>query len=53
MPIIRHKNYYQFGETGKRYYYLPGNAKSRQQALAKAKKQGRAIEWSKNKFKRY
>lgn len=48
MPIIHGKNYYQFGLTGKRYYYEIGNKLSRDIAKQKALKQGRAIERSKS-----
>jgi len=43
--------YYQFGEKergGKKYCYPLGNERARKLALAKAKKQGRAIESSKH-----
>ena len=55
MPIIQSKDtygsYYRWGHQ-KKYYYIPGNAKSRTQALNKCKKQARAIQWSINNFKR-
>lgn len=37
------KGYYQYGETGKRYYYEIGNKESRTIARQKAEKQARAI----------
>lgn len=47
MPIRRgyttKGGYYQFGKGGKRYFYKPSNKQSRLIALAKAKRQGRAI----------
>jgi len=46
MPIIRSKNYYQFGLTGTKYYYEPGNKLSREIAKQRAKRQGRAIKRS-------
>jgi len=56
MPIHRssdkHGTYYQWGSQAK-YYYIPGNEKSRIKALNKCRRQMRAIEWSKNNFKRY
>jgi hypothetical protein len=52
MPIKVHysngKAYYQFGSTGKKYYYIPHNAKSRAIAKSKCHKQARAIEYRKN-----
>jgi hypothetical protein len=46
MPVTRNKDgqgpYYQWGESGKKYHYEPGNKKSREQAKKKAEKQGRA-----------
>jgi hypothetical protein len=55
MPILNNKDtkgsYYQFGTTGKKYYYKTGNVKLRTLARAKAAKQGRAIEWSKHRKK--
>lgn len=46
MPVRRSKDskgpYYRWGESGKKYHYEPGNAKSREQARSKAEKQGRA-----------
>lgn len=43
MPIKRHRNYYQYGETGKKYYYTSGDKQSRSHAKRKAVKQMRAI----------
>lgn len=48
MPIHRGKNFYQFGNSGKKYYYTPGDVTSRKMALSLAQAQGRAIESSKN-----
>ena len=42
MPIHRGSNFYQWGNQTK-YYYTPGNKKSRESALKKAQKQARAI----------
>jgi hypothetical protein len=42
-------SYYQWGSRGKKYYYVAGNAASRERARMKAMKQARAIEWSKHK----
>lgn len=36
--------WYRWGKTGKKYYYTPGDEKSRVRARNKAVKQGRAIE---------
>jgi len=51
MPIHRssdkHGTYYQWGSQAK-YYYIPGNEKSRIKALNKCRRQMRAIEWSIN-----
>lgn len=41
--------YYQWGDSGKRYFYEPGNVRSRASARGKAKRQGRAIEASKRR----
>ncbi len=49
MPLIRGRNYYKFGDTGKKYYYIPNNQPSREIAKQKALLQGRAIEWSKHR----
>lgn len=50
MPIIQgyttkngeRKGYYQWGESGKRYYYSPGDKSSRTRAKNNAKEQQRA-----------
>lgn len=42
------KGYYQWGSSGKKYYYEPGNKRSRSQAKSRAMMQARAIEASKN-----
>jgi hypothetical protein len=34
--------YYQWGESGKKYYYTPGNERARKRAKTKAKRQGAA-----------
>ena len=39
--------YYQYGNHGKKYYYIPGNTYSREEAMKKAKIQGMAIHASK------
>jgi len=47
MPVHRRINsqgsFYQWGESGKKYYYISGNNKSRENAKAKATRQGIAI----------
>lgn len=47
MPIHREIDskgpYYQWGNSGKKYYYTSGNKKSRERAKNKAKKQAVAI----------
>jgi len=46
MPVERGndgKPFYRWGKQGKRYHYISGNVRSRQQAHAKAARQGRAI----------
>lgn len=35
--------YYQWGNSGKKYYYTPGSERSRKRAKTKAQKQGQAI----------
>jgi hypothetical protein len=46
MPVHRSKDskgpYYRWGESGKKYHYEAGNARSRERAKEKAEKQGRA-----------
>ncbi len=46
MPVHRGKDrkgaYYQWGDSGKRYYYETGDQQSREAAKDKAKRQGRA-----------
>lgn len=46
MPVHRGKDregpYYQWGESGKKYYYESGNKQARERAKAKAERQGRA-----------
>lgn len=47
MPVHRGKDkegcFYQWGNSGKKYYYICNNSKSRDQAKKKAERQGRAI----------
>lgn len=47
MPIHRkkdsHGTYYQWGNSGKKYYYKTGNKKSRENAFKKARMQEKAI----------
>lgn len=47
MPIHRSKDvngcFYQWGNTGKKYYYTAGNKQERDKAYEKARKQERAI----------
>ena len=47
MPVNRGKDgngsYYQWGNSGKRYYYISGNVKSRNRAKDLAYKQAKAI----------
>lgn len=47
MPVHRGQDsigaYFQWGQHGKRYYYIAGNARSRQIARNKATKQAIAI----------
>jgi hypothetical protein len=47
MPVRRREDkdgpYYQWGDSGKKYRYEAGDAKSREAAKAKAERQGRAI----------
>ena len=40
--------YYRWGKKGKKYYYTPGNKRSRDAARARAAKQGRAnlLQWT-------
>lgn len=50
MPIYRRTNskgpYYQYGDTGTKYYYISRNEKSRMNAKKKAIKQMIAIKYS-------
>jgi hypothetical protein len=52
MPVQNKKDsqgwYFRWGDSGKKYYYITGNAKSRQAARDKAMLQARAIEWRKH-----
>lgn len=54
MPIINSSDskgpFYQFGTTGKKYYYTPTSTKSKHNAKSKALRQGRAIEASKHRL---
>lgn len=47
MPVHSGKDskgsYYQWGNSGKKYYYISGNKRSREVAKKKAHKQGVAI----------
>ena len=47
MPVKSGKDskgsYYKWGKSGKKYYYIAGNKKSRSSAKRKAEKQGKAI----------
>ena len=36
-------SYYRWGSSGKKYYYIPNDKKSREKAKEKANKQGIAI----------
>ena len=51
MPLLRGNNihgyFYKWGNTGKKYYYISGNNRSRNLAKLRAMRQMRAIEWSK------
>lgn len=53
MPVIRGSNkqgsYYKWGKSGKKYFYIPNNKKSRIAAKQKARKQGIAIIIQRNK----
>ena len=48
MPVHRTtkdgKPAYQWGDSGKKYTYEPGNVSSREQAKQKAARQGRAVQ---------
>lgn len=48
MPVIKGKNYYKYGKSGTKYFYIPGDKSSRDKAKRKAMKQGQAIEISKH-----
>jgi hypothetical protein len=47
MPVHRGEDkkgpYYQWGDSGKKYHYKAGEAKSRERAKRKATKQGQAV----------
>lgn len=47
MPVQRvvkgNKVGYKWGQSGKVYYYTPGNEESRKRAKKKAEKQGQAV----------
>jgi hypothetical protein len=48
MPVKRHsvsdgKSYYQWGDSGAKYYYTTGDESSREKAKKKAEKQAKAI----------
>lgn len=42
-------SFYRYGQSGKKYYYTPGNSTSRERAEKKANAQGRAIKTSQHK----
>lgn len=46
MPVHRSKDgkgpYYQWGDSGKKYHYEPGDKESRESAKRRAERQGRA-----------
>ena len=49
MPVVNHKArkpFYQWGKSGKKYYYDPTSKESKEKAKEKAKKQGAAIKIS-------
>ena len=48
--IINNKRnyYYQWGESGKKYYFINGSTRSENIAKEKSMKQARAIEWRKH-----
>jgi len=48
MPVLEGRNFYQFGLNGHKYYFIPGDKKSKLKALNGCKLQGRAIAWSKH-----
>lgn len=53
MPVMKCKTKdgrpgWKYGATGKCYGFKPGDKASEARAKAKAKKQGRAIEWRKH-----
>lgn len=39
----RRMGYYQWGASGKKYYYTPGNEQSRKRARTRAERQRRAV----------
>ena len=53
MPVHRGQDtrgpFYQWGTTGKKYYYTAGSTRARNMARGRAALQGRAIEWRKYK----
>jgi hypothetical protein len=49
MPVQRGRNFYRWGNHGKKYYYKANNPASREKAKALAAKQGRAIQASKHR----
>lgn len=55
MPLVNDSDQYgvffQWGLQGKKYYYIRGDAKSRNEAKRKAIRQMRAIEFNRGKYK--
>ena len=53
MPVERGRDtngcFFRYGKSGKKYYYIAGNERSRNIAKNKAKKQGVAIAISKSR----
>lgn len=53
MPVQRSRDkngsFYRYGSSGARYYYAPGDVRSRDNARSLAARQGRAIEARRHK----
>lgn len=53
MPVRSGKDskgsFFRYGDSGKKYYYTPGDKSSRERAKKKAGKQGQAIKISQSK----